>query len=62
MSQWQYHVEKYSFRELVKPGYLNSLGEEGWELVCLKRLSGTEKATQMQWLAVFKKQIVEKEK
>ena len=62
MNQWQYHVEKYSFRELAKPGYLNSLGEEGWELVCLKRLSGTEKATQMQWLAVFKKQIVEKEK
>ncbi len=60
MSKWQYHVEKYSFRELAKPGYLNSLGEEGWELVCLKRLSGTEKATQMQWLAVFKKQIVEK--
>ena len=60
MNQWQYHVEKYSFRELAKPGYLNSLGEEGWELVCLKRLSGTEKATQMQWLAVFKKQIVEK--
>jgi len=60
MNQWQYHVEKYSFKELVKPGYLNSLGEEGWELVCLKRLSGTEKATQMQWLAVFKKQIVEK--
>jgi hypothetical protein len=44
---------------LVKPGNLNSLGEEGWELVCLKRLSGTEKATQMQWLAVFKKQLEE---
>jgi hypothetical protein len=61
MSKWQYHVEKYNFRELVKPGYLNSLGKEGWELVCLKRLTGTEKATQMQWLAVFKKQLVEKE-
>jgi hypothetical protein len=61
MSKWQYHVEKYNFRELVKPGYLNSLGEVGWELVCLKRLSGTEKATQMQWLAVFKKQLVEKD-
>jgi hypothetical protein len=57
MSKWQYHIEKYSFRELAKPGYLNSLGEEGWELVCLKRLSGIEKATQMQWLAVFKKQV-----
>jgi hypothetical protein len=61
MSQWQYHVEKYTFRELVKPGYLNSLGKEGWELVGLKRLTGTDKATQQQWLAVFKKQIVEKE-
>jgi hypothetical protein len=61
MSQWQYHVEKYSFRELVKPRYLNSLGEEGWELVCLKRLSETQKAAQMQWLAVFKKQLVKKE-
>jgi len=62
MSQWQYHVEKYSFKELVKPGYLNSLGEEGWELVCLKRLAEKQPAAQMQWLAVFKKQIVEKEK
>jgi hypothetical protein len=62
MSQWQYHVEKYSFRELAKPGYLNSLGEVGWELVCLKRLEGKKPATQMRWLAVFKKQIVEKEK
>jgi len=61
MSQWHYHVEKYTFRELVKPGYLDSLGEGGWELVSLKRLSQTQKATQMQWLAVFKKQIVEKE-
>jgi len=62
MSKWHYHVEKYNFRELAKPGYLNSLGEEGWELVCLKRLEGKKPATQMQWLAVFKKQIVEKEK
>jgi len=61
MSRWHYHVEKYNFRELVKPGYLNSLGEEGWELVCLKRLA-EKPAAQMQWLAVFKKQIVEKEK
>jgi hypothetical protein len=60
MSQWQYHVEKYNFRELVKPGNLNSLGKEGWELVCLKRLTGTDKATQIQWLAVFKKQVAEK--
>jgi hypothetical protein len=60
MSKWQYHVEKYSFRELVKPGNLNSLGGEGWELVCLKRLTGTDKATQIQWLAVFKKQVAEK--
>jgi len=61
MSKWHYHVEKYSFRELVKPGYLNSLGEVGWELVCLKRLE-EKPAAQMRWLAVFKKQIVEKEK
>ena len=60
MSQWQYRIEKYSFRELVKPGNLNSLGKEGWELVCLNRLTETQKATQMQWLAVFKKQLVEK--
>jgi len=56
MSQWQYHVEKYSFRELVKPGYLNSLGEVGWELVCLKRLE-EKPAAQMRWLAVFKKRL-----
>ena len=43
MSKWQYHVEKYSFKELVKPGYLNSLGEEGWELPeprTIRRYSG----------------------
>ena len=62
MNQWQYHIEKYSFRELAKPGYLNSLGEAGWELVCLKRLEVKKPATQMQWLAVFKRQIVEEEK
>ena len=61
MNQWQYHIEKYSFRELAKPGYLNSLGEAGWELVCLKRLE-EKPAAQMRWLAVFKKQLVEKEK
>ena len=61
MSQWHYHVEKYTFRELVKPGYLNSLGEMGWELVCLKRLAEKQPAAQMRWLAVFKKQFVEKE-
>jgi hypothetical protein len=61
MSRWHYHVEKYNFRELVKAGNLNSLGEEGWELVCLKRLTEAQKATQQQWLAVFKKQLVEKQ-
>ena len=61
MSKWHYRVEKYTLSQLEKPGYLNSLGEVGWELVCLKRLSGTQQATQMQWLAVFKEQLVEKE-
>ena len=61
MSQWHYHVEKYTFRELVKPEYLNSLGEAGWELICLKRLTEKQTAAQMRWLAVFKKKLVDKE-
>jgi len=60
MSQWQYHVEKYTLKELADPRYLDSLGKEGWELVCLNRLTGTRSGIQMKWLAVFKKQLVEK--
>jgi len=60
MSQWHYHIEKYTLKELADPDYLNELGEQGWELVCLKRLSGTQSGIQMKWLAVFKKQVAEK--
>jgi hypothetical protein len=60
MSQWQYHVEKYTLKELADPDYLNMLGEQGWELIFLDRLSGTRSGIQMKWLAVFKKQLVEK--
>jgi hypothetical protein len=60
MSQWQYHVEKYILKELADPDYLNTLGKQGWELIFLDRLSGTRSGIQMKWLAVFKKQLVEK--
>jgi hypothetical protein len=60
MSQWQYHIEKYTLKELADPDYLNMLGEQGWELIFLDRLSGTRSGIQMKWLAVFKKQLVEK--
>jgi hypothetical protein len=62
MSQWQYHVEKYTLKELADPDYLDTLGKQGWELIFLDRLSGTRSGIQMKWLAVFKKQLVEKEK
>jgi hypothetical protein len=62
MSQWQYHVEKYILKELADPDYLNTLGKQGWELIFLDRLSGTRSGIQMKWLAVFKKQLAEKEK
>jgi hypothetical protein len=60
MSQWQYHIEKYTLKELADPDYLDSLGKLGWELIFLDRLSGTRSGIQMKWLAVFKKQIAEK--
>ena len=60
MSQWQYRVEKYTLKELADPDYLNTLGKQGWELVSLKRLTGTRSGIQMKWLAVFKKQVAEK--
>jgi hypothetical protein len=60
MSQWQYHIEKYTLKELADPGYLNSLGKQGWELIFLDRLSGTRSGIEMKWLAVFKKQLAEK--
>jgi hypothetical protein len=62
MSQWQYHIEKYTLKELADPDYLNMLGEQGWELIFLDRLSGTRSGIEMKWLAVFKKQLVEKER
>jgi hypothetical protein len=62
MSQWQYRIEKYTLKELADPGYLNSLGKQGWELIFLDRLTGTRSGIQMKWLAVFKKQLAEKEK
>ena len=61
MSQWHYHIEKYTLKELADPDYLNKLGKQGWELAFLKRLTGTRSGIQMKWLAVFKKQLVEKE-
>jgi hypothetical protein len=60
MSQWQYHIEKYTLKELADPNYLNMFGEQGWELIFLDRLSGTRSGIEMKWLAVFKKQLVEK--
>jgi hypothetical protein len=62
MSQWQYRVEKYTLKELADPDYLNTLGKQGWELIFLDRLTGTRSGIQMKWLAVFKKQIAEKER
>jgi len=60
MSQWHYHIEKYTLKDLADPDYLNKLGEQGWELVSLYRLTGTRSGIQMKWLAVFKKQVAEK--
>ncbi|GEM_PF-1846605 len=60
MSQWQYHIEEYTLKELAHTDYLNALGKEGWELILLDRLTGTRSGLQMKWLAVFKKQVPDK--
>jgi hypothetical protein len=62
MSQWQYHIEKYTLKELADPRHLDSLGKQGWELISLDRLTGTRSGIEMKWLAVFKKPLAEKEK
>ena len=61
MSEWSYHVEEYNLGELKNPDYLNALGQIGWELVCLDRLTGAERTT-TKWVAVFKKRIEEKQR
>ena len=53
---------KIHSKRVSRPRYLNTLGKQGWELIFLDRLSGTRSGIQMKWLAVFKKQLVEKEK
>ena len=56
MSKWNYYVEVFNLNDLKTPEFLNSLGEGGWELVCLDRVTGAERTT-TKWVAVFKKQI-----
>jgi hypothetical protein len=58
MSQRHYRVEKYTLSELENQDYLNALGEQGWELVYLDKLSRTQTGTEANWLAVFKKQLL----
>jgi hypothetical protein len=59
MSQWHYRVEQYTLSRLEDRDYLDALGEEGWELVYFDRLSRTQTGTQVKWLAVFKKQLIQ---
>lgn len=59
MSQWHYRVEQCTLSQLEDRDYLDSLGEGGWELVYFDRLSRTQTGTQVRWLAVFKKQLMQ---
>jgi hypothetical protein len=59
MGQYHYRVEKYALSQLEDQDYLNTLGEQGWELVYLDKLSRTQTGTEAKWLAVFKKQLLQ---
>jgi len=59
MSQWNYRVEQYTLSQLEEKNRLDALGEEGWELVYLDELSRTQTGTEVKWLAVFKKQLLQ---
>lgn len=59
MSQWHYRMEQYTLSQLEDRGYFDALGEEGWELVYFERLTRTQTGSQVKWLAVFKKQLIQ---
>ena len=59
MSQWNYRVEQYTLSQLEEKNRLDAIGEEGWELVYLDELSRTHTGTEVKWLAVFKKQLLQ---
>lgn len=59
MSQWHYRVEQYTLSQFEDRDRLDALGEAGWELVYLDRLSRTQTGTQVKWLAVFKKHLMQ---
>lgn len=59
MSQWHYRVEQYTLSQLEDRDYFDALGEEGWELFYFDRLSRTQTGTQVKWLAVFRKQLLQ---
>ena len=56
MTKWEYYTNFYpNLKNLVD--VLNSLGQEGWELICLERVNDQLAGEQMKWFAVFKKPI-----
>ncbi len=53
MSKWEYYTPEVTLAHLESADWLNSLGKQGWELVCLTKFG--EK--QLKWLAIFKREI-----
>jgi hypothetical protein len=54
MTKWEYYTNFYpNLKNLVD--VLNSLGQDGWELICLEGVNDQLAGEQMKWFAVFKK-------
>ncbi len=53
MDRWHYLAKIFTLRDLEHPGKLNEMGDAGWELVAVERLSALSD-TQLEWLLVFK--------
>ena len=53
MDTWHYLVEIWTLKDMEHPNKLNDLGDIGWELIAIEKLSGSND-TRLEWLLVFK--------
>ena len=60
MTKWTYHVQQYTLTELLNMSLLEDLGDKGWELACLLRLTTpVERKNSKQILAIFKQPVLD---
>ena len=63
MNEWNYLTAEFTLEELQSAVKLNELGQDGWELVHMERITNQGPVDklkivgQQRWLAVFKKLI-----